>query len=121
MSDAQQWSEVVRKLAQQTEHGELRWTLVKHVPDAAGERQVGPAYMATVGDRLIRVYEYEWQTSSDGETFYPLRDVHIEFVNREGQSLWSFPPTDERWKLWNAIRYRAVNADQFIEGFLKAS
>lgn len=121
MSESGKWDSVVWKLVQQTDAGQLRWEPTPAPTEPSQGRQVGPAYLTTVEGKLIRIFEYEYPTSQDGETFYPVRDVAIEFTNSDGDGLWTFPRTEARWKLWNLVRYKAVEADQFLERFLRAS
>ncbi len=119
MNEAQ-WEQVVAKLTAQTESGVVRWTARAQLANTI-EGKVGPGYTTEVDGSRFRVYEYEWQTSTDGETFYPVREVSIEFAAENWDGLWPLPMTPSRWKLWNAIRYQAVDAQGFLDRFLKAS
>ncbi|MBX3361278.1 MAG: hypothetical protein KF912_09825 [Phycisphaeraceae bacterium] len=114
------WDRVVAKLAEQTAENSVIWHEVTKANDLESQA-VLPAYFAEVAGKHIRVHEYKYEWSSDGETFFPASEVAIEFIDGLQRGLWRFPKVDSRWKLLSAVRYQAANAEDFMKRYLDAS
>lgn len=119
-NEEERWERVVAKLAEETKSRAVVWNEVVRAHDIERDT-VLPMYFARVADKFIRVYEYKYEWSADGDTFFPASEVTIEFVDDQQRSLWRFPKVDSRWKLLEAIRYQATKADDFVQRYLDAS
>lgn len=114
------WDEATEKLVQLTEFGEITWKAVDDVPCWHGNdaRLRGRAYLTTVQNRRIAVYEYEFRYYTDADEWHWETEVAIAFVDASYQPEWIWPSPRARWKLLDVIRYRMAKADRFFEEFL---
>jgi hypothetical protein len=111
------WEAAVKKLAEQTEAGMIKWSQNTRV--ASLRKQVhGDGYEAVVQGRHVLVYEYRYRDFIDSEEYEWEDDVAIEFVTPQLELEYRWPATPYRRYLLDSIRYQVSGADKFLERFL---
>jgi len=117
----QRWEQAVSLMAERTARGTIHWEPVPHARRqcTAGDSVVGVPYTGSVLGRTFLVYEFEYRSYHDEDSYSIATDVSIEVVNNELELEFRLPKTLSRWKLLEAIRERASGAIEFLDEFLK--
>ena len=113
------WDKAVEKLIRLTEGGQLAWTECRLPLRPLMQEYVGAQYVAEVEGRRVAVYEYAFPTESDDFGKYMDRSIGIEFIDQEGKPVWTWPVSQGRAQLLDAIRYQSVKGDSFLGSFLE--
>jgi hypothetical protein len=121
--------EVVAKLIELTQKGELRWTLVKPTETMkVGEGDlIDPLYRATYKGKQLQVYRRHFTQThvmlSDHFTGAPdwhqkrETEIVLRLVNSDG-STWVFPPNNAIPDLLEAVSYQVSGVDDFMREVL---
>jgi hypothetical protein len=120
----------VFKIFRMTHEGELSW---KHVPAPRLWQQNTDAIYPTFfqseyqGQKLALFQSKDRQTSSDrqisrfvsGQTGEWSDSVHLALLGRNDELLFEFPPSRVVRDLFEAVRYKEANVDDFLDKLLK--
>lgn len=121
MPNEEKWTEVITKLTEQTEAGQVNWQQGSPFGPVVRENDIRDVYSAPVQGRWVLVYEYTYRSYSDEDVWTLENEVSIEFIDTEGKLQWKWPKLAGRWQLIEAIRYRISGAHEFLQGFLHES
>jgi hypothetical protein len=115
MVDDAKWNSVVERLITLTEQGVLEWT---ENDSSLRENVLGRIYYTSFKDRNILVYEYNYKAYTDEDIWHWDNEVAIEFVDEQAKLQWQWPKSPLRFRLLEAIRYKMIKADSFLDAVL---
>lgn len=130
MNDANSWEAARRRLTELTLDGGISWAShfdVSFGQEVDDDRVINPVYVAQYANKTIAVYEYRTKVFTDEDTWNWESGVSIEFVELDVDGvtndlrlrrLWRWPETAGARTLLEAIRYQAVQADDFLNQIL---
>jgi len=117
--------EAVTKLIKLTQEGKIEWRSANLVRD---DIKVESVFTAEYKDRLLRIYKYVYKVEKPSpfyispnifsykkETPYWETSVTLEFIDRNGLSLWKFPYTNALYDLLQAVQYQVAGVDEFLD------
>src|SRR3569833_625779 len=116
MNETEEWEKVLKKLASQTDTGDVTWQVFSR---PVRENLVGYVYMAEVKNKKIVIYEYSYRHYADEDVWEDLTDVAVEFVSHDGTLEWRIPAAPARHELLNAVRKATAGAGDFLAEFLE--
>ncbi|MEX0740986.1 MAG: hypothetical protein WD071_16760 [Pseudohongiella sp.] len=118
---------LVAKLIELTQESTLRWEVVEanEGSEFGFTKIIGAVFETKYGGRILRIYKREYDNSEDNHLFntyayqptYSIA-IELEFVDRKGNSIWSFPRITGIFDLYKAISYKAAGVDDFISDIL---
>jgi hypothetical protein len=120
MPDENRWTEAVKKLAEQTENGQVAWQQGIYSPTIRMNVNVigDGIYSTAVNGRLLIAYEYTYRNYTNVDEWTDESEVAIEFVDAEGKLQYQWPKVPFRLQLLDAIRYRVSGAHLFLDSFV---
>jgi hypothetical protein len=122
MMTAKSWDSATDKLIELTESGRIRWEPAHQMPSASdhgnASELVGPAYVATVEEKRVAVYEYRYRLYTDADEWHWSTEIAVGFVDNNDQMEWEWPSPRRRSALLDAIRYQQSGAEQFLDRLL---
>ena len=117
--------EAVAKLIKFTQDGKIEWRSAELVPD---DIKVESVFSAEYKDRLLRIYKFVYKVEEPSpfdisrsifthkkEYPYWAASVTLEFIDRNGLSLWKFPYTNALYDLLQAVQYQVAGVDEFLD------
>ncbi len=116
MYSESQWEKAIKKLLDLTHSRKLEWTTLELLERDGIQ---GHAYVAAVQDRFIAVYEFQYKSYHDEDSWEWDNEVAIEFVDNNFNLEWRWPASPLRWRLLDEIRFQSSHASDFIEKFLE--
>ena len=111
------WSALAAKLLELTQKGVIRWvgSSLDRYP-ILSSRKTSIVYVGEYADRLLRIYEYEeMRVSLSDDTEYMAQDICLDFIDRDGVSLFEVPKISGIWDLLAAVKYQFADVDEFLE------
>lgn len=142
------WVQVILKLTELTQAGEVDWTIDRTAPRRRGEDfRDGVAFRTEYRDWILRLLKYDILfkptsmygpggfVGSDGSVMFRSTFSVTTFMQHEEQPFWSsrfrlaiitadgeelyqVPETDGLPGLYSAVQYRVANAGGFLKDFL---
>ncbi len=121
--------ELVAKLIELTQESTLTWSIVKPSNDIEQgfTKLVGSVFEAKYQNKNLRIYKVEHDNTEENHMLnmymhQPSYSVAIklEFVDRYGNSIWSFPRITGIVDLYKTIAYETAGVDEFINSVLGA-
>lgn len=110
----------ITSLIRKTQDGVLEWKTSSptDVITEGTETLVDTVYLARKDDRPIRLYAYRRKCYTEEDVWYWGERVALELSDESGTSWWRFPEHPAIWDLLEAVRFKTVGVDQFIEKLL---
>ncbi|MGB0383418.1 MAG: hypothetical protein ACPGWR_01220 [Ardenticatenaceae bacterium] len=123
-----QWIDIVGKLIELTQEGELVWEVGAALHSIGGEREerIESVFTTTYKGKKLRLYKRTYKTYRDRHkiTGVPLYDSYLasegvlEIVHDNGMTLWTFPKLDITQHLLSSVQYRVAGVKEWIAEIL---
>ena len=119
------WVDAVTRMIELTQQGKLQWS-VEYIPASDDGDRTIVAFLTRYKDKVIRLYrgrvrvEYDSNTLTR-EAIFPrglptwTTKIVLEFVNNEGETLWTFPEVDALSDLLSAVQYQVAGVGDFLD------
>jgi hypothetical protein len=75
-------------------------------------------YTSKVLDRNLRLYKYKTKYFHDEDAFDWTEGYRLEFIDRWGNSEWTFPEDRATYDLYETVRYKTSKIDDFMNKYL---
>lgn len=114
MINQRQSIEIVDKLIELTQHGELLWDYER--PNSymlAQDSKVDTVYLTQYLGRNIRIYRRDFKYYLDESQYTWDWEVIVEFVNDQGERMGRFPQSPNSIELIQAIQYQNPQIKDF--------
>lgn len=116
--------ELVAKLIELTQESSLQWNIVQ--PNKSSERGltkiIGAVFEAQYKGKNLRIYKREYDNTEEMHMYVHQQSysvaIELEFVDKQGNSIWSFPRITGIVDLYKAIGFLAAGVDSFINDVL---
>lgn len=120
MSVTNRFVDAITSLIQQTQDGTISWRACSPSDDLTkgSEDVVDTVYVAEKDGRLVRLYKYRYKHFTDEDVWYWDEDVALELSDEDKSSWWRFPEHRALWDLLEAVKFKVVGVDQFIDKLL---
>ena len=117
MKEESKTTKAIAALLRQTQDGTLKWGPTGATSDlAAGtEDVVETVYLAETEGRLLRLFPFKTQYYSDADMWSWVKGVALELSDETQTSWWRFPKHPITWDLLEAVQFKTVGVDQFID------
>ncbi len=118
--DSNREERFISKLTQDTKKGEINWDDESNrkliLPST--ERVISKVYTTQIGEKNLRVYEYQIKHYKDEDEWDWVDRVRLELFDEDGATLFEFSYDYSLYKLFNAVRKANSGVDDFMKGFL---
>lgn len=112
--------QAITLLLEQTQEGTLKWKVSSPARDLIqGPNLIDVVYIAEKDQRLLRLYPYKFKYFVDEENWHWENEVALELSDSQKVAWWQFPKHPVTWDLLEAVQFKTVGADSFIENLLK--
>lgn len=119
------WVDAITRMIELTQEGKLRWS-AEYIPVPDNGDRTMLAFQARYKDKLIRLYKGEVRIEYDSLTLFReglyrkelpnwATKVVLEFVNTDGETLWTFPEVDALSDLLSAVQYQVAGVGDFLD------
>jgi hypothetical protein len=117
------WVDAVTRMIELTQQGKLIWS-VEYIPAPDDGDRTMVAFLARYKDKLIRLYKGRIRLEYDDlarvrETMFPsptwATKIVLEFVNTDGETLWTFPEVEALSDLLSAVQYQVAGVGDFLD------
>jgi hypothetical protein len=112
------WVDAVTRMIELTQQGKLPWS-VEYLPAPDEDDKQIVAFQSLYKDKLIRLYKKTVRVQHDRETMFPrstwTTKVFLEFINADGETLWTFPEVDALSDLLSAVQYQVAGVADFLD------
>ena len=118
--DSNREERFISKLTQDTKKGEIEWgdQSNRKLVLPSTERVISKVYTTQIGEKKLRVYEYQIKHYTDEDEWDWIDRVRLELFDDDGATLFEFSYDYSLYKLFNAIRKANSGVDDFMKGFL---
>ena len=120
MKEENKTAKAITLLVQQTQDGVLRWEAHSPGKDLTGGTDIfiESVYLAEKEEQTLRLYSYKDRFYTDEDVWHWEDRVALELSDKRGVSWWRFPAHPVIWDLLEAVRFKTVGADTFIDKLL---
>lgn len=120
MKDKDKITKSLATLLQQTQDGSLTWEAggVPRSLNLATDDIIDVVYVSTKGDRCLRLYPFRTKDYDDADLYHWRDDVTLEVSDESVSSWWQFPHNSIIWDLLEAVRFKTVGVEGFIDGLI---
>ena len=118
MIDKNRIAAAITSLIRKTQDGTLQWRASPPADDllvSTSDETVQTVYVAETAGRLVRLYSYTRRHWADEDASYWQEHVGLELSDENKKSWWRFPHHPAIADLLQAVRYRTVAVDQFLD------
>ncbi len=118
MKDKNRIVRAITSLIRKTQDGSIEWKPCPPPDDLLiprSETVVESVYMTKADDRIIRLYSYQRKSWPEEDIWYWEEEVGLELSDESGSSWWRFPETPALSDLLDAVRYKTVGVERFLE------
>ena len=108
-------------LLEQTQEGVLKWRVSRPGENVieGSDRVVDLIYVADTGGRILRLYTYRSRSYTDEDVWHWEEGVALELSDPQKESWWEFPEHPVIWDLLEAVKFKTVGVDTFIDKLLR--
>ena len=120
--------ELVAKLIELTQESSLQWKIVQanKSSELGLTKIIGAVFETQHMGKYLRIYKREYDNTEENHMFnmflhqpsYSVA-IELEFVDKQGNSIWSFPRVTGIVDLYKAIAFSAAGVDSFINDVLR--
>ena len=111
---------VIVKLNRDTKEDKIKWEVTHNIPSslAGTEKLIDNIYVAKVSTKKVRLYKYEYKHFYEEETFFWLEAFRLEFIDFYEKAEWEFPKDNAVEDLYDSVRYKTSNVEDFFKDYL---
>jgi hypothetical protein len=111
---------VIIKLNRDTKEGKIKWEVSHHVPSSVGgtERLIDNVYITSVSKKKMRLYKLESKFYYDEGLSEWSESYRLEFIDFNNKTEWEFPKDSSILDLYDTVRYKTSNVEDFFKDFL---
>lgn len=124
-----QWIDVIGRLIKLSKDGKLVWEVGQPLYSIGqeNEERIESIFYATYKDKIIRIYKRTYKAYRTPRSYpgisqqprsYIESEIVLEFVNKDGLTLWRFPELDMTRDLLSSIQYQVANIGEFLTNIL---
>jgi hypothetical protein len=130
-TEKRKWVDAVTRMIELTQQGEMRWVPVEPYGISEKENRTSAVFRSSYKDKTLRIYEkqvQERQRALDDEgglaaltllrpkyQYVWVNQVVLEFIDGNGNALWTFPRVGALRDLLSAVQYQAAGVNEFID------
>lgn len=117
MKEESRTTKAIAALLRQTQDGTLKWQPIGATSDltAGTEDVVETVYLAEAEGRLLRLFPFKTKYYTDEDVWHWDDGVALELSDEKHTSWWRFPKQPITWDLLEAVNFKTVGVDQFID------
>jgi len=110
----------VTRLLELTQEGLLKWESRGPCDDILEGRDivVDIVYVAAKDKRLLRLYQFRYKSWLDDVNWHWEEDIALELSDEKRVTWWRFPENRVLQDLLEAVKFRTVGVDQFLDELL---
>ena len=122
MKDVDKITKSIATLLQQTQDGSLTWEAGRPPRSLSmpTDKIIDIVYVSTKGERCLRLYPFKTK-DYDGDLYHWEDGVTLEVSDESESSWWQFPHNPIIWDLLEAVRFKTVEVEGFIDGLISES
>lgn len=111
---------VITKLNRDTKEGLFKWEINRgRMLFLSGIEVLSDnVYTCKVLKKYLRLYKYQSKSYYDEATYEWIEGYRLEFVDSLGNSEWAFPDDRAIYDLYETVRFKTSNIEDFINDFL---
>jgi len=111
---------IISKLNRETKEGTIKWDVNRTKPSSlsGSEQGLDNVYTAIVLGKKIRLYKYQYRSYYDEGLYDWVDSYRLEFIDDWGNSLWTFPDDRAIYDLYETVRYKTSNIEDFFNDYL---
>jgi hypothetical protein len=111
---------IITKLNRETKEGTIKWDIIRNKPSSlsGSEVLIDNVYICKVLNKKLRLYKYQSKYFVDEERFEWTDSHRLEFMDGYGNSEWTFPADRGIYELYESVRFKASDIEQFIGDYL---
>ena len=111
---------VITKLNRDTKEGLFKWEINRgRMLFLSGIEVLSDnVYTCKVLKKYLRLYRYQSKSYYDEATYEWIEGYRLEFVDSLGNSEWAFPDDRAIYDLYETVRFKTSNIEDFINDFL---
>lgn len=111
---------VIVKLNRDTKEDKIKWEVTHTIPSslAGTEKLIDNIYVAKVSTKKVRLYKYEYKHFYEEEIFFWLEAFRLEFIDLYEKTEWEFPRDNAVEDLYDSVRYKTSNVEDFFKDYL---
>ncbi len=131
MSEQQnKWVEAIIQLIKYTQDGRLKWLTGELDWDTGhDDKKIEAVFVSVYKGKGLRLYKYSYKVEEPNLLNVSLFDkkqkfpywastIKLEFIDKEGKTLWTFPNNNALKDLLEAVRYQVAGVDDFLDEIL---
>ena len=111
---------IIIKLNRDTKEGKIKWTVNREKPSSLSGSEIlsDNVYTCKVLDKIFRLFKYQAKYYFEEGLYEWDDDYRLEFVDFWGKSEWTFPKDRAIYDLYETVRFKTSNVEEFIDKFL---
>jgi len=111
---------LVAKLNRDTKENKIKWRVSPSgaLSLAGTETVLDNAYICKVLDKYIRLFRLKAKFYYDEGAYEWVENYRLEFVDVTGKSEWTFPDSTAIYDLYETVRYKTSNVEDFFNKFI---
>ncbi len=113
-------SKIITKLNRDTKEGTIKWEVNRNKPSSLSGSEIltDNVYTCKVIDKQFRLFKYQSKYYYDEGLYEWSDNFRLEFVDAWGNSEWAFPDDRAIYDLYETVRFKTSNIENFIDKFL---
>lgn len=123
MKDKGKITKSLAALLQQTQDGPLTWE-AEEPPNGLSMKTdeiIDTVYISTKDGRRLKLYSFKTKCHYDEDLFNWTDGVTLKVSDESEISWWQFPHNPIIWDLLEAVRFKTVEVEGFIDGLISES
>ncbi len=120
MKDEDKITKALATILQQTQDGTLDWgatEIPKELEDFSSE-VIKAVYETEYKHRVLRLFTYRRKCYYEEDLFYWEDNVALELSDDSQSSWWRFPKNVILWDLLEAVEFKTVGVEDFIDNII---
>ena len=123
MKDKDKITKSIAALLQQTQDDSLTWEAGDPPRNLSlvTSDVIDIVYVSTKDKRCLRLYPFKTKDYYDEDLYHWRNGVTLEVSDESESSWWQFPHNPIIWDLLEAVRFKTVKVEGFIDGLISES
>lgn len=120
MSEESRLTRTIVALIQETQSGSLAWRAIDTPEDLTKgtDDVVEVVFWSSRAGRNLRLFPYKTKFFADEDEWSWVDEVALEVSDVSGGSWWRFPKNRIIWDLLEAVKFKTIRVDSFIDSIL---